>query len=464
MMYESKYIVKEHDAGFLISGRPHPLDRPDQPEWLVDLAYSYSGGKRPKVGVICSPHYFEVVSDDEEACGSGGIVTLCDFYGLLRAVSTTLMSRWLAVSEKADEPRVPRAVCEWAPRRTAWAICTRVHDQWKRHLRKVDPTVLAVNKAVFSATFGYGPAQPLVDERLYQDRYIVQDILHYRAAAIAVRLCDWLWRNYDPVEKLRDWRSLYVPEGFKPYTSLNKTLTNLPGGVPLKVLRQLRRVVLPRPIYSRLELLATLSATDGLADNFNVVAFASADKIRKAMERVSRYWYTPLSPRRWCDVETAVRYMLDFPEHHRGNIVGLAHKSIRWHRDNRREAARRAVEDLGELRQLAKPPVDPPEEDGIRLLGTVGDLVEEGNQMGNCISGYAQRAVNGWCYLFHVDHNGEAASVEVDRWGCVRQSYGPGNTPNLAAEWGRAQLGKWGRTFPKETEAASQSTDNISAE
>jgi hypothetical protein len=458
MAYESRYIIKEYKDAFCISGRPHPLDMPGQPEWLVDLAYEFSDGRRPRVEVIRRPYHFDIVSSDNRAkldLYDGGDVGLCDFYKLQREISLALMNRWMSNACDTGDRRAIKLL-DWVVKRTSWAINKRAHGQWKRLLTRVDPTVLAVNRKVFSSTFGYGLPAVLGDERLYKEQYVVQDILNYRAAAMAVKICDWLREPDTAIENLRDWRSFYVPDGYRPYTSLNKTLTNLPGNVPLKALLKLQRVVLPRPIYSRLELIATLSATDGLADNFGVVALANADKIRTAIGRVSRHLREPLSPNRWRDVATAVQFMLDFPGKHNGNIVGLAEKSIRWHRDNRDEVARRAIEGFGDEKELAKPPVELPEVDGIRFLRTVGDLVHEGREMKNCISAYAQRAVDGRCYIFHVEHNGQVASVEVDRWGCVRQAAGPRNTVNSAAKWGQKQLTRWGQTLSKNVRPESQ--------
>ena len=71
--------------------------------------------------------------------------------------------------------------------------------------------------------------------------------------------------------------------------------------------------------------------------------------------------------------------------------------------------------------------------------------IEDGEAMKNCIATYADRAVKGNRYLFHVDHNGEAASVEVDWFGQVLQASGPSNTRNGAADWGRQVLGQWGK-------------------
>jgi hypothetical protein len=89
MAYESRYIIKEYKDAFCISGRHHPLDKPGQPEWLVDLAYELSGGRRPSVEVICRPYYFEIVSTENRATldmFDGGNVGLCDFYKLQREI------------------------------------------------------------------------------------------------------------------------------------------------------------------------------------------------------------------------------------------------------------------------------------------------------------------------------------------------------------------------------------------
>ena len=63
--------------------------------------------------------------------------------------------------------------------------------------------------------------------------------------------------------------------------------------------------------------------------------------------------------------------------------------------------------------------------------------------MNNCIASYAESAVAGRCYLFHVTHDGEEASVEIDPRGRVRQAEGPANTENRASRWAARQLAAW---------------------
>ena len=64
--------------------------------------------------------------------------------------------------------------------------------------------------------------------------------------------------------------------------------------------------------------------------------------------------------------------------------------------------------------------------------------------MKHCIATYAERAVRGDCYLFHVEYDNQHASVEVDLYGQVRQARGPRNTCNRACVYGQRVLRRWG--------------------
>ena len=145
--------------------------------------------------------------------------------------------------------------------------------------------------------------------------------------------------------------------------------------------------------------------------------------------------------------EGAVQFLLDFPERHAGRIVGLAEKSIRWHRAGYQQEAEKAIVNLGRETKLATPPVPLPEIQGIRFLATVGDVADEGHRMEHCIGSYARQAAWGECYLFHVDHGDEEASVEVSPFGVVVQAWGPRNRRNKATRWAEQVLGQWGRAM-----------------
>jgi hypothetical protein len=282
--------------------------------------------------------------------------------------------------------------------------------------------------------------------------------------------------NESSIEKMTHWRDLFAPAGMGTYTTLNKTLMNLPGGIPASLLADLRHLVLPRPIYNRLELATTILAGARTAENFPVFAHATAEEIKEAMRRISislqrqeevhvaemvrQYpnngWERasvpkPLSSRRTKDIRTAVYYMLDFPEDHRGRLVGLAEKAIRWHGTaGREQEARKTIKRFGTERALAVPPIPLPEVPGIHLLKTVGDAVAEGERMQHCIASYSEMAVEGRCFLFHVDYEGETASVEVSHTGAVVQARGPRNGSNKATQWGARLLQEWGRGFGDE--------------
>src|SRR5262249_11461833 len=156
-------------------------------------------------------------------------------------------------------------------------------------------------------------------------------------------------------------------------------------------------------------------------------SLARADQITQAISRVSEYLrevyaemlavhpksekYFLFSTRRTADIWKAVRFIGDYPEEYRGNIVNLAGRSIRWHNSGQAQEQHKAIASFGAEKRVAKPPVPLPEKPGVSFLSTVGEICDEGAKMHHCIASYAQRAVNGFCYLFHIDHDGDMASV-----------------------------------------------------
>jgi hypothetical protein len=328
---------------------------------------------------------------------------------------------------------------EWAIRQTMWVLGKRIRSEWERLVEQADPTVLGVHRTVYSAAFNR-EVPLLVRPRLYREPYLIKDITSYRAAAVAAWACGTL-DDEEAIEKLANWRDVFSPVG--AYRELNRTLTNLPGNVPPTLLCGLKTMLLPRPITNRLELITFLCAGRQPPGRGRVFAFARADKIKEAMKRISTHMHKTLSPRRANDITQAVKFVLDYPGDHRGNIVGLANKAIRWHRECWREQAEEATIHLSDDTLLAVPPIPLPQVEGIRFLATVGDLRNESDTMQHCIRHYAERACDGECYLFHVEHAGEDASVEVSPCGFVTQAQGPSNSQNRATDWGRNVLGSW---------------------
>ena len=77
--------------------------------------------------------------------------------------------------------------------------------------------------------------------------------------------------------------------------------------------------------------------------------------------------------------------------------------------------------------------------------------------MKHCIATRAYDAVRGNAYLFHVEHKGQSASVEVSPYsGNVVQAAGPGNELNQAAKWATRVLNRWGRGLVATRDAGVQ--------
>jgi hypothetical protein len=404
----------------------------------------------------------------------------------------------------------------WALTRTARAIAGRVQARWKCMLAKADAQVLAVHRAVFRATFHDAPL--MFNPAFYEDRYFVKDVIAYRAAAAAavgaLLLCRRQVRNLlrgaprdrplrerasrlgmrclrslrdesgswclaEGVDEavllgqLREWKGLFSCDG-RAYGALNRTLMGLPGGVPAARLCDLALIRLERPVTRRLELLALLAYARaaftreenlgdgdlfGTVGTAHVFQHATEGQIKEAMRRASAHTGTPWSPRRSRDVGAFVRFLADFRGRHEGNLVGLAEKSIRWHRDSQRQEVEDFLQCHPAATPLAAPPVAAPDIPGVRLLATVGDVAAEAEAMQHYVITYAEEAMRGDCYLFHVTYRGEEATLEVSRSGYVLQVSGPRNRRNKAAAWGARVLRQWGAGFPSEARAGAYGDD-----
>lgn len=466
-----RYQVTDVPNGFRIFPTPHPLDAEGQPDWIRELAREYGVPDRLPTTITRRGHAFSL--EGERASQRFSLV---DYYRLIDQTAEHLMSSWTPPDEETDEhiDRGPSELCvgawhkvewgglrKWALSRTASSINKLVFDRWKRLRDEADPTALAVQKRVFTAAFGYGKPDLVISPEFYKHRYIVRDVLAYRAAAVAAGITGREAVDDEGIafalEWMAKWKAIFSPTG-ETYPILNRTLMNLPPGVPARVLLELNSFMLPRPIKSRLELLTVILAHKSGQRNIRAFSFATKDQIAEAMRRVSVHLHEDLSPRRWRDVRKAIWFMGDYPDPHHGNLVGLAERSIRWHRDHLDELAERVVEEFGNAKEVAKPPIPLPTIDGVRFLSTVGDIVQEGADMKHCIAKYAEKAVSGHSYLFHVEHQGERGSVEVDWYGHVVQACGPKNEDNAATEWGRAVLGKWGRGLKKAVPASTVGT------
>lgn len=284
-----------------------------------------------------------------------------------------------------------------------------------------------------------------------------------------------------------NWRNLYS-YNFKTYRALDVTLNNVKSVSGRMLAKYLPIIYLERPIYQRLELSALLAAFEKLANegitsqlpylpqspdynqrgredrdvkihNANLFQYATDAQVRTVMERVGNYInHGPFNHRKITQISTAIGFILDFPERHRGNIVGLADKSIDWHRhtQERMEEERRKSEDPNTLNAL--PPITLPEDENIRFLSKVGDLYDESSVMKHCVYSYKYQTINGNSFIFHVDKDGDMATIEISREGDLIQAQGIHNRKysvlnpkktNAAILYGRRILSAWGRNFPE---------------
>ncbi len=151
-----------------------------------------------------------------------------------------------------------------------------------------------------------------------------------------------------------------------------------------------------------------------------------------------------------------MRFLTDYPEEHRGNIVGLAEKSIAWHRTVAEQQAEKMIKDLGGRRETARPPIDPPDDERITFLSTVEEIAFEGSVMNNCVASYARRAVRGHSLLFHVEHNRGAATVEVSPQGASSRLPGPETTSTPLRSGAKRRWIAGARSFPRSSPARGQ--------
>lgn len=393
---------------------------------------------------------------------------------------------------------------DWRPLRRPWpgiktwetvrGLAPRLSEPWRRLVKKADSKILSVQRSVFSATLGVAPLT--LEECFYRHSYLVSDVTKYRAAAIAVREIDRLGKQAfnhrihrsaemgylrsliyhfgghvqvrpDMPEKLtlpaamsmlENWLGLFSSDG-ESYTSLNRTLMHLPGRLPSWLLCFLAKVRLPFPIIDRLQLMVLLwHAARENHRHRNVFLHASRSDIRRAAALTSEYLCEPLAPEKIRGVSQFVDFLCLYPDHHDGGIVGLAEKAIRWHRMVAIDPDAVDCGPVDRKRPTCQPPVSLPDNEGIRFLQTVGEVVAEGARMRHCAASYVEKALLGKCFLFHVHHGGEDATIEVNRAGQILQAQGPRNRPNRAARWGRKVLSVWGGKL-RESTGASQVAD-----
>jgi hypothetical protein len=458
--YVSKYKIEDIKDGFRITA-------PD----------------RHPTNVTTDGYVFYVLNDgdyDKTRWATG----LFELRSLISKITNHLMMYWKPKTQEELGRKTPTgAITKWAKNKTGRALAKRIKAKWQDMLLKCDPQVVAVQRSYFSATAKF--CGNLIHPGFYQiDKYILSDIINYRAAAMAVghMQFDYNAKKFDGwytervVEDITDsmewqprrrlgtivnnWMEVYG----KPNGPLRKTLMNMPGGIPFNLAKRLAMMNLDKPLTTRPELLAYVSIFEGARDvhyrrNAQVLCRSSTEQIRHAVNMVAKHLREPISiNRKAFGFINNMQYIWDYPDNHNGSLPGLAEKSIRWHREHRYLENRKYCK-YDESHKVALPPIELPINDKIKFLSTVGEIFAEGDNMSHCVSGYTNNAVNGHCYLFHADYAGEQATVEVSPYtGRVAQARGPHNSTNKATKWATQVLNKWAAKLGK------QEVENLEAD
>jgi hypothetical protein len=369
------------------------------------------------------------------------------------------LAGWLARWLDADRPPARTIVLPGAAEALLHArlLVPFLEGERARQLGALDPAIVAVWQAVRAVTDA--PPSLVFSPALAREPFLMRDVVHHRAAAIAVAFVESHLRPGETDVSLDDdalvaalvrWRGLYSPSA-REYRSLNRTLMNVPVAFPAELLCQLRRVRLERPLVDVLELAAVCTAADAFARLRNpvvrdarlrIVQHARNAEIVAAVRRIAAFTGRRLSPRRSADLLVAFRFLADFRHAHTGGLAALVEHAIRWHRLD--PWLHEVVDGAGGLdAPTVLPPIGLPTDDGVRFLATIADVVDEGRRMRHCIASYAADAVAGRSFLFHVEHGGEQASIEVTRDGRIGQAAGPRNGTNAAVRWGTRRLQAW---------------------
>jgi len=324
----------------------------------------------------------------------------------------------------------------------ARALSKRMKPHWQRLVKEIVPKEVGdLARLMWSST--HGDASILHRAELYTEAYkhLRGDLLRYHACRLIAKREESLRHRYDDVpssllERMQQWRQLYAGNAVSP-KALNKTLDKLPRALSFKSIDALTNVHLEQPITNRLHLISVLCG----AEHFHwymherTVLNASAETIQAAADVVGWGLKTTSRTSRIKDVMT---YVLDYPAPFHGDFLGLARRSHEWHRDNHLpEDARLSADTILPLLSLDYKGLA---EKGVVPLRTVGEVVEEGETMHHCVGSYARRAEQGHSFLFHVEHDNQKATIELNREGFVQQAYGPRNTINSACAWGSETL------------------------
>lgn len=358
-------------------------------------------------------------------------------------ITTHVYSKWLDLDGR---PVKHTKLTQWITTKIKMGLNGPIYKEVLNLHQYLNPTFVQILKKFQS---NFGPMKPLpsilYNPNIYKDAYFIGDLLKYNSIYHALH--EAYWCDLDNCVKFatfgRNWR-LGFTRTQQVCKALNKTLDHFPRGIPNRYAAALANIKLQEPIYDKVKLIAVTGMSTWDTRHKDCIIRSTSEEIRRAFrlyqKQLKRHG-RKVRLNKSVDISEFIQYCRDFEGEHNGNIVGLYHKSLEWHgRQVYNRLQRADAKTKTATPKVALPPVD-----NVKFLSTVGEVIAEGNRMGHCIASYANYAVQGTCYLFHVEYKGHSASTMVSPTGEVVQSYGPKNSKNLASEYGKRVLGKWGR-------------------
>lgn len=467
---EHNYEIVETENGF--NAIPREIARPEVTTELVlddENGYKWLTSFISEIGI-------------PETFSSG----LYDVGRLIQVVTKGLYASWKSpvhnpltweeMEKKSEEEKqklyrkdaVYYHIKDWVQTQTCKTLAKKIRGIWAKKLEeKVDPEISLLYKKLFSA-IGRGIAYKGMTELIKNKeeyKYLIKDLLTYNAARAV--FTDW---SYKIIVEKKDWKSFI---GDVSNGCIRKTISNFPNGVPYYMhtwlsttafenyydYAEYKGIEIKEPIYSRIRFFAyAVFNRNTLGEERNeklasIILRSSDEQLKDAVRKYHESRGKKMDFRSPSLIKSAFSYMTDYhDEVGNWNIGGLLKRTDEYHRDVERRNEQRRLEYIKRQEEkyespVAVPPVNLPEDNNIKFLSKYKDIIEEGDKMLHCVAGYADRALVGRCYLFHVDYENEMATVEVSPEGYVAQAKGPRNVENKATAYGYRVLSGWAKAF-----------------
>jgi hypothetical protein len=401
--------------------------------------------------------------------GRAGGVSL-DRYGLYevatlyRRAGDEIRSSWNNAYHESDlvERDINRQIQRRGDDYATSIAASELEDGVKKALALADPQALRAQRKAFSS-YGRVPSFAYTPERIRQEakgkgwdqwEYAHEDFLKYhwfRMAMFSTRSSEQ-----------ERYQELHEQSG-----RARKAFARMPHGISGRTMASAVDHLgeTPEPPERRLTWIALSCGREDLAV---AIQRATDYELRKAKRRYREVqsgvtglpesdFYThsedaAVSMVRW--ISDAQGAGEDLAPTRQTSIVNWVERSARYHRDLRQEERQqRSKEVLQEAPyQTGLRPQDVPE--GAEALTRPVDVVQEGEDMQHCVSGYASRVTEGTSMFFHYEHQGQEATVQVSKMGdpfssgddeqwTVRQTRGPSNRRNAASRKAEQVFGRW---------------------